>query len=306
MELRQLRYFAAVVESGSLTAAATALHMSQPPLSVAIRKLEAEIGVALLVRTARGVEPTSAGRFLLDASSRVLGEVDDTIAALRRFGAGMTGSLTIAAVPVLMWHRIPSLLRRFSATAPDVVVRLVDPPPWIALDMLQQRTVDLAAINVADPERFAHRHRDAMDIVDWGEVPLVAALPSDRADAPDPFPLHAFEGETIVLPRRTAAVTSVPEAVERTFRAHGVVPATIRTVETIQTSLPLIEAGVALGILPDPDHASLSRFDIVVRSLAPEPQPLRSLVLTRRGGSRDPAVARLLESITGTPRPSRK
>ncbi|MFE5342369.1 LysR family transcriptional regulator [Isoptericola sp. NPDC056578] len=304
MELRHLRYFTAVVEAGSITAAAARLHLSQPPLSVAISKLEADVGVPLLVRTPRGVEPTSAGRYLLDAASRVLGEVDDIVAALGRFGAGTAGSLTVAAVPVLMWHRLPALVRAHAAAAPDVEVRLVDPPPWTAIDMLQQRAVDVAAVMVADPRRFVARHREVLDVVDWGEVPLVAALPPDAPDAGaegEPLPLRAFDGELLLLPRRTAAVPSLPEAVEAALRRWGVAPSSIRTVETIQAGIPLVEAGVARAILPDPDRASLARFDLTVRRIEPEPAGLRALVLTRPGAAaRDPKVARLLETVRAT------
>jgi hypothetical protein len=178
-------------------------------------------------------------------------------------------------------------------------VRLVDPPPWTAIDMLQHRTVDAAAIMVADAKRFAQRHRGELDIIDWGEVPLVAALPPDEGHAPDPLPLHHFADKVVVLPRRTTAVPSLPEAVEDSFRRHGVVPASIRTVETIQTSIPLIEAGSARAILPDPDRASLARFDMTVRSIETPPKPLRALVLTRAGALRDPAIGRLLELLAG-------
>lgn len=111
MELRELRYFAAAVQAGSLTAGAAELRIAQPSLSVAIGRLETELGVQLLTRSPRGVEPTAAGRYLLDASSRVLGDVDDIVRQLRRHGTGMAGTITIAAVPVLMWHAVPRLLR---------------------------------------------------------------------------------------------------------------------------------------------------------------------------------------------------
>lgn len=297
MELRHLRYFAAVAQAGSLTAAAAQLHMSQPPLSVAIAKLEAELGVPLLVRTPRGVEPTSAGRYLLDASSRLLGDVDDLVATLGRFGAGAAGALTMAAVPVLMWHRLPRLLRAHAAEAPEVEIRLVDPPPWTAIDMVEERRADLAAVVVAQPGRFVRRHRGSLRVVDWGEVPIVAALPPEERDAPDPLPLSTFDGQTVLLPRRTSAVPSLPEAVEEAFRRHGVTPAAVRVTETIQTSLPLIEAGLARAILPDPDRASLAgRFDVTVRRLEPEPRPLRALVLARAAGG-DAALGRLLDRI---------
>ncbi|MFE6236795.1 LysR family transcriptional regulator [Cellulosimicrobium sp. NPDC057862] len=300
MELRHLRYFTAVVEAGSFTAAAATLHVSQPPLSVAVAKLEAEVGVRLLDRTPRGVEPTSAGRYLLDASSRVLGDVDEIVATLGRYASGLAGSVTLAAVPVLMWHRVPALLRAHAVEAPDLEVRLVDPPPWTAIEMLRQRAVDLAAVVVAEPRRFVARHRGLLDVVDWGDVPLVAVLPPDAHDAPDPLPLHAFDGEQVILPRRTAAVPSLPEAVDATFRQHGVAPSSVRTVETIQSGLPLVEAGTARAILPDPDHASLARFDVTVRRLDPAPRPMRALVLSRPGAEEDPRLERLVARIAGS------
>lgn len=303
MELRQLRYFAAVAEAGSFTAAATVLHLSQPPLSVAIGKLESELGVRLLERSSRGVEPTSAGRHLLDGATRIFGELDTLISTMKGYADGTAGTLTIAAVPVLMWHRLPFLLRAHAAASPDVEIRLVDPPPWEAIELLQQRRVDAAAVVVADHQRFNARHGDVLDIVDWGEIPLVAVLPPEASETPDPMPLSSFEGSRLLLPRRTAAVPSLPEAVEAVLALHGVTPGTIRTVETIQAGLPFIEAGTAEAILPDPDHASLRRFNVTVRRLDPEPPPLRALLLTRRGGLRNPHLHQLMKTAGLSPHP---
>ncbi|WP_167132558.1 LysR family transcriptional regulator [Paramicrobacterium chengjingii] len=295
MELRHLRYFTVVAECGSLTAAAAQLHISQPPLSVAIAQLESDLGARLFTRTARGVDLTSAGHFLLDACTRILGEIDETTAALGRFGSGTEGVVTFAAVPTLMWHRVPAFLRTFAALRPGVEIRLSDPPPWTAIDQVRERRVDVAAIMVADPENFTERHSATLDISDWGEIPLVAALPPDSTDAPSPLPLSAFSGTTVVLPRRTSAVPSLPEIVDEAFDTHAVVPASIRSTETIQTSIPLVEAGIAHALLPDPDGASLARFNLTVRSLAPQPRPLKALLVTRHGARKNPLIAGVLE-----------
>lgn len=298
MEIRQLRYFQAVVKAGSLSAAALTLHLSQPPLSVAISKLEQELGVELLVRTPRGVEPTTAGGYLLDASSRLLDDVDDIVATLARFRDGLEGAITMAAVPVLMWHRVPQLLRRHAVSHPGVEIRLTNPTPWIAIDMLRRRKVDLAAVMVANHQAFSARHRGVLDSMDWGPIPLVAVLPPEYAAAPDPLPIDEFHGSTLVMPPRTAAAPSLPEAVDAYLQEFGVAPATYRYAETIQGGLPLIEAGVARAILPDPDRKSLSRFDVVVRELDPAPEPLRALVLTRHGSEIDPALRSLLHLMS--------
>src|SRR5882672_5844819 len=85
MELRHLRYFIAVAETGSLTVAAERrLHTSQPSLSRQIRDLEYQVGVELLSRSARGVELTAAGRAFLDHARLVLAQVDAASEAARR------------------------------------------------------------------------------------------------------------------------------------------------------------------------------------------------------------------------------
>src|ERR1700742_80419 len=85
MELRHLRYFVAVAEAGSLTVAAEKrLHTAQPSLSRQLRDLEYEVGTALFVRSARGVELTPAGRVFLDHARLALGQAAEAIQAARR------------------------------------------------------------------------------------------------------------------------------------------------------------------------------------------------------------------------------
>src|ERR1700704_4561705 len=87
MELRHLRYFMAVAETGSLTAAAgRGLHTSQPSLSRQIRELEDQVGVELLSRGARGVQLTAAGRAFMDHARLALTQVDAAVEAARRAG----------------------------------------------------------------------------------------------------------------------------------------------------------------------------------------------------------------------------
>src|SRR6201997_5472552 len=85
VELRQLRYFVAVAEELHFGRVAARLHMSQSPLSRAIRELERELGLVLFVRTTRRVELTSAGSLLLERSRRALAEIDGAIADAKGF-----------------------------------------------------------------------------------------------------------------------------------------------------------------------------------------------------------------------------
>jgi DNA-binding transcriptional LysR family regulator len=84
IELKQLRYFVAVAEELDFGRAAERLHISQSPLSRAIRELERDLGVVLFVRTTRHVELTAAGSLLLERARRALAEIDGAIAAVQR------------------------------------------------------------------------------------------------------------------------------------------------------------------------------------------------------------------------------
>jgi len=88
MELRQLRYLAAIAEHGNLGRAAKALYVSQPALSYALKGLETELGVRLFDRTPAGVEPTAAGADVLDAAAVALAAADEVAAAAERHRTG--------------------------------------------------------------------------------------------------------------------------------------------------------------------------------------------------------------------------
>lgn len=112
MELRQLEYFVAVAERGSVTRGATALHVSQPAVSQALRALAEEMGQPLLRRTALGVEPTAAGRVVLRYALSILHRVDDLHRELgtRR---DRESDVRVGVLPTLARNYVPSLLRRF-------------------------------------------------------------------------------------------------------------------------------------------------------------------------------------------------
>ena len=106
MDLKQLEYFLAVAEERSVTRAAARLHLTQPPLSAQLARLEHELGVPLLVRHRRGVDLTEAGLALAERARRLLAEVEATAEAVTGTGQGRTGRITVsfvaaAARPVL-------------------------------------------------------------------------------------------------------------------------------------------------------------------------------------------------------------
>jgi DNA-binding transcriptional LysR family regulator len=123
VELRHLRYFVAVAEELHFGRAAERLHMAQPPLSQAIRNLEAELGVELLERTSRRVELTDAGRGLLEDARTLLANFGQALEAARRTGNGDRVHLNVGTLSSTS-AAVPQIARAFREREPDVGITL--------------------------------------------------------------------------------------------------------------------------------------------------------------------------------------
>jgi LysR family transcriptional regulator, cyn operon transcriptional activator len=125
MTLQQLTYFLAAAEHGSFTAAAEALHLARPSVSEQIAHLEAELGVALFVRTGRRLELTDAGRLLRPEAERTLaaaGDAADVVQRARRLIGGTASLGTFSTAHHLL---LPRLVEDFVGRHPQVAVRVV-------------------------------------------------------------------------------------------------------------------------------------------------------------------------------------
>jgi DNA-binding transcriptional LysR family regulator len=143
IDLKQLKYFLAVAEEKSFSRAAERLHISQPPLSQQIMKLESELGVRLFTRTTRSFELTVAGKALMLEAADLLAKMRMTIDTIRQIDRGEVGRLRVGIVGSAMWGPIPSLLERFQSQFPRVTWTLHELAPNDQLDALRARQIDV-------------------------------------------------------------------------------------------------------------------------------------------------------------------
>jgi len=145
MDLRQIAYVEAVARNTNFTRAAAELHVAQPALSVAIRRLEAELGVRLFDRTSRRVTLTPAGSAFLEGAGRVSRDVDALAQQMREYAGGIRGRLRISA-----WYHVePDLVEfisDFSAANGLVEVSIQELPAPDALAAVRAGVIDLAGI----------------------------------------------------------------------------------------------------------------------------------------------------------------
>jgi DNA-binding transcriptional LysR family regulator len=143
MELKTLRYFSVLAEELHFGRAARRLHISQPPLSLQIMKLERELGTLLLHRSKRQVELTAAGEVFLEHVTGILSSVTEGENAARRAARGEIGRLDIAFFLGATYTLLPRILRRFRAENPTVKLGLQDMELPQVLDAVISGAVDV-------------------------------------------------------------------------------------------------------------------------------------------------------------------
>src|ERR1700743_317864 len=173
MELRHLRYFIAIAEEGLLTASQRRLNTSQPSLSRQIRDLEAEVGVKLLERQARGVTLTDAGRVFLDHAKLALSQVEAAMDGARRTARPQKPVLSMGFMVGLEVMWLPHLLRMLRDEEPEIeVVLFSQSSPELAL-ALARKKLDVAFLR---PEKQSL----GLTFKLLAKEPLIAVLPADH------------------------------------------------------------------------------------------------------------------------------
>ncbi len=172
-ELRQLRYFLAVAEELNFTRAAERLHMAQPPLSAAIRQLEAQLGVALLHRTTRQVELTAAGRLLLQEGGELLAQAERLFAAVRDVERAPVGRLHVGVSPAARFGVVPALLAACASRVPGVMLYPREDTTGALVHELRAGRLDLAVA-------FCPPVTDDMEHERLHDEPAVVHLPAEH------------------------------------------------------------------------------------------------------------------------------
>jgi DNA-binding transcriptional LysR family regulator len=239
-DLRLLRYFVAVAEELHFTRAAARLHMTQQPLSAAIRRLEADLGVQLFDRTTRRVELTDAGRALLEPARIALRAVEDAFAAARAEGRGVAGELRFGRSHGARYGLEP-LFAALAERHPALRLRFRQDSNASLLADVGDGQLDVAVIFCARiPAELEHdRLKDE---------PVVAAVAATHALAERrTIPLHALRAETFALDG-SGENRDYDDAIVEACRRSGFEPRVRATAEMHDAWPEVIAAGGCVGL----------------------------------------------------------
>jgi len=286
MELRHLRYFMAVAETGSLTVAAERrLHTSQPSLSRQIRDLEDEVGAELFNRSARGVELTAAGKAFLDHARLALSQVDAAIEAARRASQPTKQVFALGFLTGQEMTWLPRAMQVLRDELPNIDVTVSSHYSPDLADALARGKLDLAFLRAEPGFDLDYR-------VVSGEK-LVVLMPSDH-----PLTERAtvrpedLVGEPFIMASNKARV--LHDVIERYLQQSGVNITPEHGVDNLAMAMSLVASTRGLALMPEyannllpwsvvsrPLEGDVPTIDLVIGYSRSNASPVLKLFLSR-------------------------
>ena len=245
MNLQQLRYLRETVRRDlNLTAAALALHTSQPGLSKAIRELEDELGITIFVRHGKRLTHlTDAGRDVLAIVERILLEIDNLKRSSMNWHDAQTGELRIAATHTQARYSLPPAIARLRTQYPEVTVRLHQGSPTQIVEMIRSGQVDLGIATEAIGQQA---DLDSEDLFCWYHC--VIALPS--------HPLCQLAEVSLEALAEHDLITYDPQFagrghIDRAFNEHRLKPRIVLEATDSDVIKTYVRLGLGVGIVSE-------------------------------------------------------
>jgi DNA-binding transcriptional LysR family regulator len=290
MDARQLRYFLAVVDHGGVTAAARALHLTQPSLSQSVRTLESELGTALFERIGRRLRPTGAGEALVGPARQVLRDLEQAHGAVGAVRGLAAGRLDIATLATLAVDPLARLTGAFRRRYPELSLRLVAPESADAVrELVLSGDCEIGLEHLAAPAA-------ELAILPLGRQQLFVVLPPRTAvDGDKPLGFGALAGLAWVA---SPVGSSTRTLLEESLAGHGITPQIAVETPHREAIVPLVLAGAGSALLPGALARHAARRGAVVR--ATKPRIDREIALVHRKGPLGPAAAAFV-GLAGEP-----
>src|SRR5918995_1046818 len=259
MELRQLQYFVAVAEERHFGRAAQRLRMSQPPLSIQIKGLEAELGVRLLNRSTRQVTLTDAGSTFLERARTILDAVEEARDAVRGAEQGIRGRLDVGFISSATLSLLPPSIRLFRERFGGVELELKELTSAQQVDALYNDEIKVGLVRLpmqAPRIRFEPVFEER----------LVVAVPSGHVlEKLDRVSLEAIVDLPLIFFTRQLIPGFHAQIVEL-FQRVGAFPKVAQHAVHLQTIVGLVASGVGIAILPS-SAERISREGVLYRVL---------------------------------------
>jgi DNA-binding transcriptional LysR family regulator len=247
MDLKHLRYFVAVAETGHITRAAQRLGMQQPPLSQQIRALEESLGTLLFHRHPKGVTLTDSGQLLLEDSRRLLTEAEAVRARMRAVADGHAGVLAVGFTSSAASHAFtPKVLRACRQAYPDIALQIREDHAAGITEAVAAGRLHCGFLRVPVDRPAGLRFQTLL------REPVLVALPMGHpllARKARALSLQQLRDERFILVRQSGAPGLYAQLLAL-CEEQGFTPAVAHEVSRMMTALNLVAAGEGITVVP--------------------------------------------------------
>jgi DNA-binding transcriptional LysR family regulator len=291
LDVARLRVFREVAARGSFTAAANALHYSQPAVSHHVARLEEELGVQLLVRQPRGLSVTPAGEQVLRHADAVLDRLDDAERELGNLAAAATATVRIAAFPSAATTLVPETVAALARRYPEIALDVVQADPDESLPALRDGVHDIAL--VYDYPMMDREPEPELEYELLFEDHLLVAMPAGHPQAEEPSAdLAALAHEPWVTPNPCLC----RDALEAACELRGFKPQVVAQTNDYLAMQGLVALGVGVALIPRLALSAGVRDGVVLSPLE-DPPLVRTTSIVRRSNGHQPLAAEPLRGI---------
>ena len=242
MEIRQLRAFVAIAESGTFTAGAQRVHVTQAAISMQIRQLETEIGAKVFVRAPRHVILTEAGEHLLQRARQILREHDSALEEIAELAGAERGRLRIgSASAMVLTDQLPRILKELRKQHPGAEISVISGTSESLVEHIAGGELDIAFVSLPVDVRGIQTER-------LGEDELVAiASPRHRFAKQKTISAYTLAGENLILGERGGNTRRLIDQ----FFAHAGVTLKVSMELSRQAAIRrMVEEDMGVGIVP--------------------------------------------------------
>ncbi|QJW85900.1 LysR family transcriptional regulator [Ramlibacter terrae] len=244
MDLRRIRHFVVLAETLNFRRAAERLHMAQPPLTVSIQKLEAELGTRLFDRGAGGVQLTTSGRAVLVEARKLLFHGSQLGAVARSAVEGTGGTLHVGFVGTTTYGMLQKVVPRFRAEYPGVELVLHEATSVTILQQLEDHGLDVGLV------RTPLLRSSAAALLPLEQDEFIVALPRGHAlSERGPLRLEAPANESFVM-YGAGSAGGLHSAAMLACQSAGFMPRVAQQGVQVQTLLALVESGLGVALVP--------------------------------------------------------
>ena len=242
MEIRQLRAFVAIAESGTFTAGALRVHVTQAAISMQIRQLETEIGAKVFVRAPRHVILTEAGEQLLRRARHILREHDAALDEIAELAGAERGRLRIgSASAMVLTEQLPSILKELRKQHPAAEISVTSGTSEVLVDQILAGEVDVAFVSLPVDVRGIKTERLSDDQL------VAIASPRHKLAKQKTVSAYTLAGERLILGERGG---NTRRLIDQFFAQAGVRLRVAMELSRQQAIKRMVEEDMGVGIVP--------------------------------------------------------